>query len=69
MKPFFANDHGRDSKNNQEGHLWCSTNKGIFKLNRDQSILQLKKEDGLQENEFNTNVTAKEEDGEIFFGG
>jgi signal transduction histidine kinase len=52
-----------------EGNLWCSTNKGIFKLNKDNSILQLKKEDGLQENEFNTNVSAKSEDGELFFGG
>ena len=53
----------------QEGFLWCSTNKGIFKLNRDNSILQLTKDDGLQENEFNTNVVAKAGDGEVFFGG
>jgi ligand-binding sensor domain-containing protein len=53
----------------EEGFLWCSTNKGIFKLNKDNSVLQLKKEDGLQENEFNTNVVAKSEDGEVFFGG
>lgn len=52
-----------------EGHLWCSTNKGIFRLNSSNSILQLKKEDGLQENEFNTNAGAKADDGEIFFGG
>lgn len=52
-----------------EGYLWCSTNKGVFKLNSDNSTLQLKKEDGLQENEFNTNVGAKADDGEIFFGG
>ncbi len=51
------------------GFLWCSTNKGIFRVNRDNSILQLKKEDGLQENEFNTNIVAKSADGEIFFGG
>jgi hypothetical protein len=30
------------------GLLWCSTNKGIFRLNKDNSIFQLKKEDGLQ---------------------
>jgi signal transduction histidine kinase len=52
-----------------DGFLWCSTNKGILKINKDNSILQLNKEDGLQENEFNTNVVAKSEDGEIFFGG
>jgi signal transduction histidine kinase len=49
--------------------LWCSTNKGILKINKDNSILQLNKEDGLQENEFNTNTVAKAEDGELFFGG
>jgi ligand-binding sensor domain-containing protein len=52
-----------------EGFLWCSTNKGILKINKDKSVLQLKKEDGLQENEFNTNAVAKAEDGELFFGG
>ncbi len=49
--------------------LWCSTNKGIFRLNEDKSIFQLTKDDGLQENEFNTNVVAKSNDGELFFGG
>lgn len=53
----------------KEGLLWCSTNKGIFGLNKDNSILHLTKEDGLQENEFNTNNVAITEDGEIFFGG
>jgi signal transduction histidine kinase len=52
-----------------EGFLWCSTNKGILKINKYNSIVQLKKEDGLQENEFNTNVVATAGDGEIFFGG
>jgi signal transduction histidine kinase len=52
-----------------EGLLWCSTNKGVFRLNRDNSILLLRKEDGLQDNEFNTNVVARSDDGEIFFGG
>ena len=51
------------------GLLWCSTNKGIFRLNKDNSILQLTKDDGLQENEFNTNVAAISQDGEFFFGG
>jgi signal transduction histidine kinase/ligand-binding sensor domain-containing protein len=53
----------------EQGALWCSSNKGIFKVKADNSILQLKKEDGLQENEFNTNVVAKAENGELFFGG
>lgn len=53
----------------QSGGLWCSSNKGLFRLNNANSVLQLKKEDGLQENEFNTNVMAVAEDGEMFFGG
>ncbi len=51
------------------GYLWCSSNKGIFRVNGDGTFFQLKKEDGLQENEFNTNVAARAEDGELFFGG
>jgi signal transduction histidine kinase len=50
------------------GSLWCSSNKGVFRINKN-NILQLTKEDGLQENEFNTNVLAQAGDGELFFGG
>ncbi|MBU9935799.1 MAG: hypothetical protein KTQ13_04045 [Ferruginibacter sp.] len=53
----------------ENGSLWCSSNKGIFKVKAGNNILQLKKEDGLQENEFNTNVVARADDGELFFGG
>lgn len=53
----------------ESGALWCSSNKGIFKINTDNNIQQLKKEDGLQENEFNTNVVATAENGELYFGG
>ncbi len=53
----------------QEENIWCSTNKGVCRINKNKSILQLAKEDGLQENEFNTNIVAKSEDGELFFGG
>jgi signal transduction histidine kinase len=49
--------------------IWCSTNKGLIRIENNSSILHLKKEDGLQENEFNTNIVAQEEDGELFFGG
>ncbi len=52
-----------------EGSLWCSTNQGLIKVRADHSFIQLKKEDGLQENEFNTNVAARSADGEFFFGG
>ncbi len=50
----------------EEGFLWCSTNKGILKINKDNSFQQFKKEDGLQENEFNTNAVGKANDGEFF---
>ncbi len=55
----------QDAGNN----IWCSTNKGIFKLTPDKNILVLRKEDGLQENEFNTNISFQAKDGEMFFGG
>jgi len=50
-------------------HIWASCNKGIFRINEHHNILQLTREDGLQENEFNTGVVAVAEDGELFFGG
>jgi signal transduction histidine kinase len=50
-------------------NLWCSSNKGIFKISPDGSLLQLTRQDGLQENEFNTNAAYKTPDGELFFGG
>lgn len=53
----------------KEGAIWCSTNKGIFRIDKNNNLLQLTKEDGLQENEFNTNVLAVAEDGELYFGG
>lgn len=49
--------------------LWCSTNRGILKIRRDLAVLQLRKEDGLQENEFNTNAVYRSDDNEIFFAG
>ena len=49
--------------------LWCSTNKGLFRMCKNKNIFLLSKEDGLQENEFNTNVATKASDGEMFFGG
>lgn len=51
------------------GMIWRSTNKGILRINKDNDIFQIKKEDGLQENEFNTNVVATAADSEIFFSG
>lgn len=53
----------------KNGDIWCSSNKGIFRINRTNNIFQLTKEDGLQENEFNTGVVATAEGGELYFGG
>lgn len=53
----------------KQGALWCSCNKGIFRISSDGNIFQLTRDDGLQENEFNTNVSAVADDGEFFFGG
>jgi len=52
-----------------ENKIWCSTNKGIIGIGNDNSILHLRKEDGSQDNEFNTNIVARQDNGELFFGG
>lgn len=51
------------------GTLWCSTNKGILRIDNKNNILQLTRQDGLQENEFNSNVMVVADDGEFYFGG
>lgn len=53
----------------KEGSIWCSTNKGIFRIDKNNNLLQLTKQEGLQENEFNSNVVSVAEDGEFYFGG
>lgn len=53
----------------KEGAMWCSSNKGIFRIDKNNNLLQLTKQEGLQENEFNSNVVAVAEDGEFYFGG
>jgi len=50
-------------------NLWVSTNKGIVRISKTGHLFQLTKDDGLQENEFNNNVTFRTNGGEIFFGG
>lgn len=54
----------------ESGLLWCSSNKGIFCINLQKPgyVFQLTREDGLQENEFNTGVAFKVGH-ELFFGG
>lgn len=51
------------------GNIWCSTNQGIFCVSKGKIITQIGKVNGLQENEFNTNVAEISKDGELFFGG
>lgn len=53
-----------------QGLLWCSSNKGIFSINPDKpgDIFHLTRDDGLQENEFNTGAVYKAGK-ELFFGG
>ncbi|MFT3980824.1 MAG: histidine kinase [Ferruginibacter sp.] len=51
------------------GDIWCSHNKGISRISRNGSVLNLGKEDGLQSDEFNFGAAAKTADGQLFFGG
>ncbi|WP_375559192.1 two-component regulator propeller domain-containing protein [Bernardetia sp. OM2101] len=53
-----------------EGNLWGSTNHGIFKFNpKTKTFTNFDKQDGLQDNEFNTFSYFKSKEGELFFGG
>lgn len=55
------------------GHLWGSTNRGLFKLTLDgdevKDIKLFTAADGLQDNEFNTQAFFKAPNGELLFGG
>jgi signal transduction histidine kinase len=53
----------------RDSAIWCSTNKGLLKVRKGSVLHHIMKRDGLQESEFNTNVVATAEDGELFFGG
>ncbi len=53
-----------------EGNLWGSTNHGIFKFNpKTKTFTNFDRQDGLQDNEFNTFSYFKSAEGELFFGG
>jgi len=53
-----------------QGNLWGSTNHGIFKFNpKTKAFTNFDKQDGLQDNEFNTFSYFKSAAGELFFGG
>jgi len=52
------------------GNLWLSTNRGIAKFNTQTKHFQpFTKDDGLQDNEFNTQAFTKSPQGELCFGG
>lgn len=52
------------------GNIWCSTNKGIFRLNpTTDNLIAFEKTDGLSENEFNRAHKLKLADGRLVFGG
>ena len=53
-----------------EGYLWLSSNQGLTRFSPTQGVLKnYNVSDGLQSNEFNTNVSYKHTDGTLFFGG
>ncbi len=53
-----------------EGFLWCSTNRGLARLDkRNGTIRVFDKDDGLQSDEFNSGAAIKLGDGRLLFGG
>ncbi|MDX1910505.1 MAG: two-component regulator propeller domain-containing protein [Saprospiraceae bacterium] len=54
----------------QQGNLWCSTNRGVCRYNPAQSTFVTYREpDGLLSTEFNTNAYLRTRDGRLWFGG
>ncbi len=50
--------------------MWLSTNRGISRFNpKTQTFQHLNKQDGLQDDEFNTNAFTLTTDGQVVFGG
>ncbi len=53
-----------------EGHLWLSTNKGLSKFNPEEKVFKnYDTNDGLQDNEFQELARLKRRTGEMLFGG
>lgn len=54
----------------QDGNLWCSTNRGLCRFNPTKNIFVTYREsDGLLSTEFNTNSYLRTRDGRLWFGG
>ena len=53
-----------------EGNLWCSTNRGLSRFNpRNETFVNYYESDGLQANEFNTGAFVRNRQGQLIFGG
>lgn len=58
------------SPDGEGGNLWLSTNQGLSKFNpQTETFRNYDMHDGLQSNVFNSRVSCKRQDGEMFFGG
>ncbi|MGZ3819221.1 MAG: ATP-binding protein [Mucilaginibacter sp.] len=68
-KDGLANDCIYSIVSDNNGNIWCGTNKGITGIYRSGKIINIHGSDGLQGDEFNTNSCAKATDKELFFGG
>jgi signal transduction histidine kinase/ligand-binding sensor domain-containing protein len=56
--------------NDDEGHVWLSTNKGLSRFNPEKKTFKnYEEKDGLQSNEFNHSAYCRTQDGWLFFGG
>lgn len=65
-----ANDVVKSIEEDQDGHLWISTLKGISKFDPGQQVfINYTSSDGLQGPGFNLGSSCVSEDGALFFGG
>lgn len=65
-----ANDVIYGILKDNEGYLWLSSNQGLSRFSPIQGVIKnYDVSDGLQSNEFNTNVCYRHPDGTLFFGG
>lgn len=54
----------------KQGYLWLSTNQGILRYDDSSNeLVQFVRDNGLQENEFNTAAFYQAQDGKLYFGG
>lgn len=53
----------------EKGHLWISTNKGVSEFDKEHTFKNYDIYDGLQDYEFNTNASFRARNGDIYLGG